>query len=78
MPGHGVAFSSKEPIKDNIEYLEFIDNALRSGAKEGLNIFEILNQDIPSKIQKFSIFEAEFERSVINLFPSYESKFISK
>ena len=78
VPGHGVAFSSKEPIKDNISYLKFIDDTLVSGARKGLNIFEILNQDTPSSIKKFSIFEEEFQRSVINLFPAYESRFTSK
>jgi uncharacterized sulfatase len=78
VPGHGVAFSSKEPIKENIEYLQFVDNTLIDGAKKGLNVFEILNQDAPNKINKFSVFKAEFERSVINMFPSYENKFTSK
>jgi len=78
VPGHGLISKTKKPIIDNISYLKFLDNILKNSAKKGLSIFEILNQDIPKNIKDYSIFEEEFERSVINLFPSYENRFSSK
>ena len=46
----------KKPIKS----LTFND-ILKQSAKEGLDIFE-----------SFTMFKEEFERSVINLYPTYE------
>ena len=78
LPGHGVASPTKKPLQENIAYLKFLDNTLTQGAKKGLSVYEILSQDIPNEIKEFSIFGEEFERSVINLFPSYENKLILK
>lgn len=70
--GHGIATTSKEPIKENILYLRFLDETLKQSAKDGLDIFEILEKPIPKEFESFTIFKEEFERSVINLYPSYE------
>ncbi len=70
--GHGVATTSKEPIKENISYLKYLDETLKQSAKDGLNIFEILGKPIPKEFESFTMFKEEFERSVINLYPSYE------
>ena len=43
VPGHGISSTTKEPIKENIAYLEYLDNTLKKAAKEGLDIFEILS-----------------------------------
>ncbi|MBU0924791.1 quinoprotein relay system zinc metallohydrolase 1 [bacterium] len=72
VPGHGISFTTKEPIKENIAYLEFLQNTLKNSAKEGLDIYEILNKPIPKEFESFTMFSEEFERSVINLYPSYE------
>jgi uncharacterized sulfatase len=72
VPGHGISSTTKEPIKENIAYLEFLQNTLKNSAKEGLDIYEILNKPIPKEFESFTMFSEEFERSVINLYPSYE------
>jgi quinoprotein relay system zinc metallohydrolase 1 len=73
VPGHGIASKTKDPIKGNISYLKFLDSTLTKSAKLGLNVFEILNQEVPKDIRNYSMFEEEFERSIINLFPYYEA-----
>ena len=70
--GHGIVTTSKEPIKENIFYLRFLDETLKQSAKEGLDIFEILEKPVPKEFESFTMFKEEFERSVINLYPSYE------
>ena len=70
--GHGIATTSKEPIKENISYLKYLDETLKQSAKDGLDIFEILEKPIPKEFESFTMFKEEFERSVINLYPSYE------
>ena len=72
VPGHGLASKTKEPIKENIAYLNYLDNTLKSSVKEGLDVFEILEKPIPKEFESFTMFKEEFERSVINLYPSYE------
>ena len=72
VPGHGISSSTKEPILENIAYLEFLDNTLKTAAVEGLDIYEILDKPIPKEFESFTMFKEEFERSVINLYPSYE------
>jgi quinoprotein relay system zinc metallohydrolase 1 len=72
VPGHGISSTTKEPIKENIAYLEFLQNTLKNSAKDGLDIYEILNKPIPKEFESFTMFKEEFERSVINLYPSYE------
>lgn len=72
VPGHGISSTTKEPIKENIAYLKYLDNSLKKAAKEGLDIYEILNKPIPKEFKSFTMFSEEFERSVINLYPSYE------
>ena len=72
VPGHGLASKTKEPIKENIAYLNYLDSTLKSSVKEGLDVFEILEKPIPKEFESFTMFKEEFERSVINLYPSYE------
>lgn len=72
VPGHGKVTYSKEVIDENIFYLEFLDKTLKNGVENGLDIFEILEQDIPKELKSYSMFEEEFERSIINLYKKYE------
>jgi len=72
VPGHGMASKTKEPIKENISYLNFLENTLKDSANKGLDIFEILSKPIPKEFEDFAMFKEEFERSIINLYPSYE------
>lgn len=74
VPGHGVAFENKSVIDENINYLKYLDNTLKNSAKKGLDIFEILNLPIPNEFKNFTMFKEEFERSVINLYPTYEKE----
>lgn len=72
--GHGIASVGKTAIDENIVYLRFLDNTLKQSARNGLDIFEILNKPIPKEFENFSMFKEEFERSVINLYPLYEKE----
>ena len=74
VPGHGVAFENKSVIDENINYLKYLDNTLKNSAKKGLDIFEILNLPTPKEFNNFTMFKEEFERSVINLYPTYEKE----
>ena len=49
-----------------------MDATLRQSAKQGLDIYEILNKPIPNEFKDFTMFKEEFERTIINLYPTYE------
>lgn len=72
--GHGNISYSKEPINQMISYLKYLDNILKDSAKKGLSIFEILALKKPKEFLEISMINEEFERSIINLYPSYEDK----
>ena len=72
VPGHGLTSKTKEPIKENIAYLNYLDSTLKNSVKEGLDVYEILEKAIPKEFESFTMFKEEFERSVINLYPLYE------
>ncbi len=67
VPGHGKAFKGKTPLDLDIKYLDFLKTTLEYGNKNGLNVFEILDLKVPKEIKNFSMFEEEYERSIINL-----------
>ena len=73
VPGHGIASKTKEPILENIAYLAYLNKTLKESAKKGLDIYEILEKPTPKEFESFTMFKEEFERSVINLYPSYEN-----
>lgn len=75
VPGHGAVAYSKNVIDENINYLTFLDNRLKNSVEEGLDTFEILSLDVPNEFKNYSLFTQEYERSIINLYPSYEKKF---
>lgn len=75
VPGHGKISYNKKVINENIKYLQFLDTSLIKGIKEGLDPFEILSQEAPQNIKNYSMFEEEYERSIINLYKKYELKY---
>lgn len=76
VPGHGPISTTKEPIKQMISYLKYLDNILKSSAKKGLMVFEILELKTPKEFKHLAMIKDEFERSVINLYPEYENKYL--
>lgn len=72
VPGHGVATNSKNPIIETRNYLKFVEKTLSSSAKDGLDIYEILDKSIPKEFEDFTMFKEEFERTIINMYPLYE------
>lgn len=75
VPGHGKHSFSKSVIDENIKYLTYIHNTLKNAVEEGLDSFEILSQEHPKRISSYAMFEEEFERTIINLYPKYEREY---
>ena len=72
--GHGKVSFDKKVLDENIFYLRYLDTTLKNAVKEGLDTFEILEQEHPERLQNYSMFKEEFERSVVNLYPKYENQ----
>ncbi|MGP2656412.1 quinoprotein relay system zinc metallohydrolase 1 [Malaciobacter sp. WC5094] len=72
--GHGKASYNKKVLDENIFYLNYLDTTLKNAVKQGLDTFEILEQEHPKEVQNYSMFKEEFERSIVNLYPKYENQ----
>ena len=72
--GHGKVSYDKKVIDENIFYLKYLHSTLKNAVNEGLDTFEILEQEHPKELQDYSMFKEEFERSIINLYPKYENQ----
>ncbi|MGA1932050.1 quinoprotein relay system zinc metallohydrolase 1 [Arcobacter sp. YIC-464] len=72
--GHGKVSFDKKVLDENIFYLRYLDTTLKNAVKEGLDTFEILELDHPVRLQNYSMFKEEFERSIVNLYPKYENQ----
>lgn len=72
--GHGKVSFDKKVLDENIFYLKYLDTTLKNAVEEGLDTFEILEQDHPVRLQNYSMFKEEFERSIVNLYPKYENQ----
>jgi len=72
VPGHGKVTYSKNVIDKDIRYLKFLDKTLKEAIENGLDTFEILEQEVPEDIKNYSMFKEEYERSIINLYKKYE------
>ncbi len=75
VPGHGKVAYSKNVIDENIRYLKFLNKTLKDALENGLDTFEILEQEVPEDIKNYSMFKEEYERSIINLYKKYELQF---
>lgn len=75
VPGHGKVTYSKNVIDENIRYLKFLDKTLKDALENGLDTFEVLEQEVPKEFKNYSMFKEEYERSIINLYKKYELQF---
>lgn len=75
VPGHGPAVSNLAPITQTRDYLKWLNGSLAESAEQGLAMAEVLKpQAPPASITELAVFSAEYQRSVVHLFPGLEAK----
>ncbi|TYC59930.1 quinoprotein relay system zinc metallohydrolase 1 [Zoogloea oleivorans] len=77
VPGHGPVSLDAGPIRQTRAWLTWLDKALRQAAEDGLDMTEALALDLPAEFRRLAVVEAEYRRSVGQLFPAYELKALS-
>ncbi|MCV2219425.1 quinoprotein relay system zinc metallohydrolase 1 [Thauera sp. Sel9] len=72
VPGHGPVATDATPIAQTRSYLAWLERTLREGAEQGLDMTEMLEQEVPPRFGTLDGAAAEFRRSVIHLYPAAE------
>lgn len=78
VPGHGPVASDAGPIRQTRAWLTWLDKTLRRAADEGFDMTEVMAITPPAEFQRLAVVEAEYRRSVGQLYPAYEQRALSK
>jgi quinoprotein relay system zinc metallohydrolase 1 len=76
VPGHGPVVSGPEAIAQTRDYLQWLTATLEAAAGDGHDIPELLRIDRPERFAALALFEEEFERTVVHLYPQIEQRFL--
>ena len=72
VPGHGPVVKDHAAITQTRAYLRWLRGALQQAAKEGLDLNEVMHIKVPPQFAKLAVFDSEFQRSVVHLYPGTE------
>jgi hypothetical protein len=74
VPSHGPVRNNGEGVLMTQRYLQWLDTSFRSAAERGLDMNELLRQDIPSEFRGWAALVPEYTRNVAHLYPRYEQQ----
>ena len=72
VPGHGPLASDSRPFEQMRDYLGWLDQLMRDGARRGDDMAEMIRSPIPERFAGISVSRYELIRSVSHLYPRYE------
>jgi quinoprotein relay system zinc metallohydrolase 1 len=72
IPGHGPVDRAGVSIAQTRAYLDWLEGALRAGARQGLDMVELMALDLPAEFAGMGAMPAEYHRSVSHLYPGIE------
>ncbi len=72
IPGHGEVSDDLGPVEQTIDYLIWLETAIRDAVNNGLEMNEVLSLTIPRRFEELRVVNREFIRSVSHRFPVYE------
>lgn len=78
VPGHGLVTSDAAPIDQTQAYLRWLDTLLDESARQGLSAIDVMLQPIPEVFAEITLTRSELQRSVVHLYPDYESRFMDE
>jgi glyoxylase-like metal-dependent hydrolase (beta-lactamase superfamily II) len=73
VPGHGEPVSDGRAIDQTRRYLRWVEETLQRGAERGVEMTELISQEIPSEFSGIPLAKSEFARSVAHLYRRYEA-----
>ena len=74
VPGHGPVAKDAGPIRQTRAWLGWLDRTLRQAADEGLDMTEALALPLPAEFRRLAVVDAEYRRSVGQLYPALEQQ----
>ncbi len=78
VPGHGPVAGDAGPIRQTRAWLAWLDRRLQQAADDGLDMTEVLALPLPAEFRRLAVVDAEFRRSVGQLYPAYEQRALSR
>lgn len=72
IPGHGPADPTGGAITQTRDYLRWLDATLRTGARSGLDMVDLMETPLPDRFAAMGAQPQEYQRSVAHLFPGIE------
>lgn len=72
LPGHGPQDAKGESLTQTADYLDWLDETLRTSVQQGLTMNEAMILPIPERFNALSVLRTEYERSVVHLYPQLE------
>ncbi|HEY0286067.1 MAG TPA: quinoprotein relay system zinc metallohydrolase 1 [Pseudomonas sp.] len=78
VPGHGPIAIDAKPLDQMRDYLTWLDQLMRDGAKQGADMAELIRSPIPERFSRISLTRYELIRSVSHLYPTYERAQMSR
>lgn len=72
VPGHGAVAEDSGPIRQTRAYLQWLQQAMRQAAADGLDMTEVLRQPLPPQFAGMAVVADEYQRSVAHLYPAAE------
>lgn len=72
VPGHGDVTTGTGAIEQTRHYLQWLEQTLRDGAEQGLDMTEMLALTVPEKFAGLAEVRTEFRRSITHLYPAAE------
>ena len=72
VPGHGPVVRGPEAIAQTRDYLQCVQATLRDAAERGLDMNEVMRLQAPERLRRLAVLQAEWERTVVHLYPAVE------
>lgn len=72
VPSHGPVIPGDRGRAETRDYLRWLDARLAAGARDGLEITELLQQPIDAPFSGWAAVDTESVRNVVHLYPAYE------
>lgn len=72
IPGHGPADPAGASLSQTRDYLSWLETTLRQGARQGLDMVDLIESPLPERFAAMGAQPQEYRRSVAHLFPEIE------
>ncbi len=72
VPGHGPVSPNDSPIRETLDYLDWLDRRLAEGAARGATRNEVIQAPLPERFAGMALVRYELTRSVSHFYADYE------